>query len=70
MARTLITFDQHGNMHVEASGYTGNACAVMTDKLMAGLKTNKVKEEDKDERRMAGSVGGTATLAADRGWGR
>jgi hypothetical protein len=49
MATTNITFDQHGNMKIEANGYVGSACAETTAKLLAGMGTKGQSETKKPE---------------------
>ncbi len=49
MAKTIIEFDQHGDMKIEAIGFTGNACSTRTDNLLAGMGSKKKYETKKPE---------------------
>jgi hypothetical protein len=47
--KTVLTFDQAGNMKVDATGFVGKACAETTEKLLKGLGAKTVEETKKPE---------------------
>jgi len=49
LKKTKITIDQAGNIHVDSTGFTGNACSVETQHLLANLGAETKSEQKKPE---------------------
>lgn len=47
---STLVFDEFGNMEIKEEGFTGNACAERTAKLMKGLAHGAKTEKDTPER--------------------
>ena len=52
MKKHTLTFDQAGNIRVDATGFKGKSCAEVTKKLLAGLDAATKEEHKKPEYNM------------------
>lgn len=47
--KTTMVFDQQGNLKIEETGFTGNACAQRTEQLIEGMGAKRKSENKKPE---------------------
>lgn len=64
MKEHTLTFDQAGNVSVDAVGYVGRACEDVTKRLMRGMGADKTSERKKPEFHQAVSGKSGATQRA------